>query len=80
MNYTPRINPEVRVYCPECKGGKNSIWEGTLLEWNRETRKSTPPDWFKYAMNHQTHHGHTIKVAYPTFEVTLREEIYPLGR
>jgi len=27
---------KVRVFCPICKGGDNSIWKGSLEEWGEE--------------------------------------------
>ena len=58
--------PNVRVYCPVCKGGDNIIWEGTMVQWLNQLSKILPPPWFNYAMNHQEAHDHTVMVTYPT--------------
>jgi len=66
---------DVRVYCPICKGGNNTIWEGNLIDWGLELSKPNPPKWFLYAMNHQRVHGHKIMVKYPSMTVPLDLEI-----
>ena len=60
---------KVRVFCPTCKGGKNTIWTGTLQEWKKELLKKKPPDWANYASRHHKHHGHEIMVEYPSGEI-----------
>ena len=68
-------HPKLRVYCPVCKGGDNTIWEGTLSEWLDQIAKELPPDWFQYSMNYQeAHPGHTIMVKYPNIgNISLAE-------
>ena len=65
---------EVRVYCPECKGGDNAIWEGSLIDWGIQLSKNKPPAWFLYAQNHERAHGHTVLVEYPSRTVPLMLE------
>ncbi len=65
------MKSQVRVYCPECKGGVNSIWDGTLIEWAVQTSIVEPPPWANYAWRHQSHHKHVIMVKYPNRTVPL---------
>jgi hypothetical protein len=68
------MNAEVRVFCPECKNGKNAIWHGTLIDWGVELAThadNKPPGWFLYVVNHQRAHGHKIMVKYPSKTVPL---------
>jgi len=70
----------VRVYCPKCRGGDNSIWKGSLIDWGVELSFSDPPEWYNYAMRHEeAHPGHIIMVEYPTSTVPLRLSIPNLG-
>ena len=77
----------VRVYCPKCKGGNNSVWSGTLFEWGNQLSKSKPPEWYNYALRHEkAHPGHKIQVEYPSKTVSLflsefkeKLEIYQSG-
>ncbi|MBA7491405.1 hypothetical protein ES702_01950 [subsurface metagenome] len=57
---------KVRVFCPVCQGGDNSIWIGSLWEWGKELEKENPPDWANYAHRHEKAHGHQIMVEYPS--------------
>ena len=62
----------VRVYCPKGKGGKNAIWQGSLITWGVELSISDPPEWYNYARRHEkAHPGHTIMVEYPSKIVPL---------
>ena len=65
------IRSMVRVFCPQCKGGDNAIWEGSLIDWTLELSKSKQPAWFLYAKNHARVHGHRIMVEYPDRTVPL---------
>ena len=56
----------VRVFCPVCKCGDNSIWKGSLIEWGRELENEIPPEWVNYAYRHEKAHGHQIMVEYPS--------------
>jgi len=57
---------KVRVFCPVCQDGDNTIWTGTLHEWGKELEKENPPDWANYAHRHEKAHGHQIMVEYPS--------------
>ena len=57
---------KVRVFCPICKNGDNSIWEGSLEEWGEELLKESPPYWANYAHRYENAHGHQIMVEYPS--------------
>jgi hypothetical protein len=59
------MESEVRVFCQECKDGKNAIWHGTLIDWRIELSKSKPPEWAHYAKRHEKAHAHTIMIKYP---------------
>jgi hypothetical protein len=68
------MESEVRVYCPICKGGKNAIWYGSLIDWGIELAThadNKPPAWYLYAVNHQRAHKHRILVKYPDRTVPL---------
>jgi len=68
LNHEDFMNAEVRVFCPICKGGRNAIWHGSLIDWGLELARNPdnkPPAWYIYAMNHQRAHGHKIMVKYP---------------
>jgi len=70
----------VRVYCPKCRGGDNSIWKGSLIDWGVELSFSDPPEWYNYAMRHEeAHPGHIIMVEYPTSTVPLRLSMQNIG-
>jgi len=56
----------VRVFCPICKGGDNSIWTGSLHEWGNELSKEIPPEWVNYAHRHEKAHDHQVMVEYPS--------------
>jgi len=56
---------EVKVFCPICKKGKNTIWKGTIEEWKKELMKEIPPEWANYAHRHENAHGHKIIIEYP---------------
>lgn len=66
---------DVRVFCPKCKAGNNSIWKGGLINWGLEMSKETPPAWAQYAKNHESAHGHTIMVEYPDKTVPLFDSL-----
>lgn len=55
----------VRVFCPICQDGDNTIWKGTLIEWGLQLGMKTPPDWANYAYRHEKAHNHQIMVEYP---------------
>lgn len=64
----------VRVYCPICKGGKNVIWKGTLIDWGVELSMPDPPEWYNYVIRHEkAHPGHVIMVEYPDQIIPLRD-------
>ena len=67
---------DVRVFCPQCRGGDNAIWKGNLIDWGiqmgREAKKSSDiPEWAQYANRHERAHGHIVMVEYPTRTVPL---------
>ena len=67
---------DVRVFCPQCRGGDNAIWKGGLIDWGLEMRKEAKhsvdvPAWAQYAKRHEVTHGHTVMVEYPDRIVPL---------
>lgn len=64
---------DVRVYCPECRGGKNTIWKGSLIDWGLQLSNPDPPEWYLYALRHEeAHPSHKIMVEYPSRTVPLQ--------
>jgi hypothetical protein len=76
---------EVRVFCPQCGGGDNAIWKGSLIDWALQMGKEAKnnkdiPAWTHYAYRHEQAHCHTVMVEYPNRIVPLFDPLRVKGR
>jgi hypothetical protein len=74
MGLMEKKDYDVRVFCPQCKGGDNIIWKGGLIDWGLEMSgpaNKPVPEWAQYAKRHEVTHGHTVMVEYPDRIVRL---------